>query len=244
MVTLVFGPRGIPASYRTHAGLRRQHLQVGQRRRRDQARQVPLASRSRASSSWTEDDAAVMQGRELGVHTKDLYERDRARRASPSGTCACSSWTTTTTPSSTSTRSTTRRSWPENDFPLRHVGHDDAEPHARELLRRERADRVRHRRARRRAGLLRRQDARRPDVLLLATRSATGSARTTCSCRSTRPRTRRVAHEPARRRDDLLRRRRGREPDASTTSRRSPAACARRRGPAHAEQGPRDRGPR
>ena len=37
----------------------------------------------------------------------------------------------------------------------------------RELLRRERADRLRHRRARRRPGLLRRQDAGRPHVLLL-----------------------------------------------------------------------------
>ena len=59
------------------------------------------------------------------------------------------------------------KTWPENDFPLRHVGRMQLNRDARELLRRVRADRVRHRRAGRRPGLLRRQDARRAHVLLL-----------------------------------------------------------------------------
>ena len=46
MFYLVLSPRGIPASYRHDAGLRRQHLQVGQRRGRDEARQVPLAAQA------------------------------------------------------------------------------------------------------------------------------------------------------------------------------------------------------
>ena len=56
--------------------------------------------------------------------------------------------------------------WPENDFEPRPVGPHGAQPQRRERVRGERADRVRHRRAGGRAGLLRRQDARRAHVLL------------------------------------------------------------------------------
>ena len=223
MVTLVFGPRGIPASLPAHAGLRRQHLQVGQRGRRDRARQVPLASRSRACKSWTEADAAAMQGEELGVHTQGPLRRDRPRATTPSGTCYVQIMSDDEHPELDFDPLDDTKIWPENEFPLRHVGTMVLNRSAEELLRRDRADRVRHRRAGRRAGLLRRQDARRAGRSPTPTRSATASGRTTCSCRSTRRKTRRCATNQRDGADGLLRRRGGREPVASTTSRRSPA---------------------
>ena len=49
MLVNLFSPRGLPANYRTHAGLRREHLQVGQRRGRDPPGEVPLPAARRAS---------------------------------------------------------------------------------------------------------------------------------------------------------------------------------------------------
>ena len=88
MVTLVFGPRGVPASYRHDAGLRRQHLQVGQRGRRDEARQVPLAP-------------------EAGRQELDGGRRRRSSRAASS---ACTPRTSTRRSSAASTRSGTSTS--------------------------------------------------------------------------------------------------------------------------------------
>ena len=116
--------------------------------------------------SWTEADAAVQQGRELGVHTKDLYGAIE-RGELPEWDLYVQLMDDHDHPELDWDPLDDTKVWPENDFPLRHVGRDGAQPRAEELLRRERADRVRHRRAGRRAGLLRRQDAHRAHVLLL-----------------------------------------------------------------------------
>ena len=188
MVMLVFGPRGIPASYRT----------------------------SRASASTpTSGSTRPARPKLVKYHwhpEAGRQELDRGRRRGHAGPGArrATPRTSTTRSTAASTRSGScdvqimdDHDHPELDcdplddtkvvagerLPAAPVGRMVLNRNAGELLRRERADRVRHRRAGRRAGLLRRQDARRADVLLLATRSATGSARTTCSCRSTSPRT-------------------------------------------------------
>ena len=120
------------------------------------------------------------------------------------------------------------KTWPENDFPLRRVGTMTLNRNAGELLRRERADRVRHRRAGRRAGLLRRQDARRPHVLLL--RHAAPPRRPELPAAAGQPaQGGPVATNQRDGADGLLRRRDRREPVTSTTSRRSPAGWTRRR---------------
>ncbi|MDP9294044.1 MAG: catalase [Actinomycetota bacterium] len=73
MVTLVFGPRGIPASYRTMQG-----FGVNTYKWVNEAGETKLVKYhwlpKQGVKSWTEADAAAMQAEELGCHTKDLYE--------------------------------------------------------------------------------------------------------------------------------------------------------------------------
>ena len=82
-----------------------------------------------------------------------------------------------------------------------------------------------------------------PDVLLLATPSATGSAPTTCSCRSTSAKNADGRDQPARRPDDLPRRRRGRQPARQLRAvdhrraARGARAGARRAGPGRSRAG-------
>jgi catalase len=73
MVTLVFGPRGIPASYRTMQG-----FGVNTYKWVNAQGDTVLVKYhwlpKQGVKSWTEADAAAMQAQELGCHTKDLYE--------------------------------------------------------------------------------------------------------------------------------------------------------------------------
>ncbi|WP_026910108.1 catalase [Patulibacter minatonensis] len=72
MFSLVFSPRGIPSSYRHQQG-----FGVNTYRWVNAAGETKLVKYhwipEQTVESWTEDDAAVAQGEELGVHTKDLY---------------------------------------------------------------------------------------------------------------------------------------------------------------------------
>jgi catalase len=72
MFMLVLSPRGIPASYRTMQG-----FGVNTYKWVNAADETKLVKYhwlpKQGVKSWTEADAAVQQGRELGVHTKDLY---------------------------------------------------------------------------------------------------------------------------------------------------------------------------
>lgn len=73
MVTLVFGPRGIPTSYRNQQG-----FGVNTYKWVNAAGETKLVKYHwlprQAVQSWTGADAEIMQGRELGVHTRDLYD--------------------------------------------------------------------------------------------------------------------------------------------------------------------------
>ncbi len=110
MVMMVFGPRGIPSSYRHMQG-----FGVNTYKWVDAAGDTVLVKYhwhpKQGVSSWTEGDAAAVQGSELGVHTKDLYESIE-RGDHPEWELPSRSSATTSTPSSTSTRSTTRRPGP------------------------------------------------------------------------------------------------------------------------------------
>ena len=72
MVTLVFGPRGIPASYRTMQG-----FGVNTYKWVNAQGETKLVKYhwlpKQGVKSWTEADAAAMQAQELGCHTSDLY---------------------------------------------------------------------------------------------------------------------------------------------------------------------------
>ena len=73
MVTLVFGPRGIPASYRTMQGFGVNTYNGSTRRARPSSSSTTGCPKQ-GVKSWTEEDAGIQQGRELGCHTQDLYE--------------------------------------------------------------------------------------------------------------------------------------------------------------------------
>ncbi|MDO8213937.1 catalase [Conexibacter sp. CPCC 206217] len=72
MVTLVLGPRGVPTSYRHMQG-----FGVNTYKWVNAAGETKLVKYHwlprQPVQSWTEADAAVAQGQELGVHTRDLY---------------------------------------------------------------------------------------------------------------------------------------------------------------------------
>ena len=74
MITLVFGPRGIPASA---TGTSRASASTPTSGSTPPARPQLVKYHwlpKQGVKSWTEADAAVAQGQELGVHTKDLYD--------------------------------------------------------------------------------------------------------------------------------------------------------------------------
>jgi catalase len=120
MVTLVFGPRGIPASYRTMQG-----FGVNTYKWVNEAGETKLVKYhwhpKQGVKSWTEEDAAIQQGRELGVHTKDLYEAIE-RGEFPEWDLYVQLMDDHDHPELDWDPLDDTKTWPENDFPLRHVG--------------------------------------------------------------------------------------------------------------------------
>ncbi len=120
MVTLIFGPRGVPASYRTMQG-----FGVNTYKWVDEAGGTVLVKYHwhprQGVKSWTEEDAGVMQGRELGVHTKDLYEAIE-RGEFPQWDLHVQLMSDEEHPELDFDPLDDTKVWPENEFPLRHVG--------------------------------------------------------------------------------------------------------------------------
>jgi catalase len=120
MVTLVFGPRGVPASYRTMQG-----FGVNTYKWVNEAGETKLVKYhwhpKQGVKSWTEEDAAIQQGRELGVHTKDLYEAIE-RGEFPEWDLYVQLMDDHDHPELNWDPLDDTKTWPENDFPLRHVG--------------------------------------------------------------------------------------------------------------------------
>jgi catalase len=120
MITLVFGPRGIPASYRTMQG-----FGVNTYKWVNEAGETVLVKYhwlpKQGVKSWTAADAAAVQGQELGVHTKDLYDAI-ARGEYPEWDLAVQIMSDDDHPELDWDPLDDTKVWPENDFPLRHVG--------------------------------------------------------------------------------------------------------------------------
>jgi catalase len=120
MVTLVFGPRGIPASYRTQQG-----FGVNTYKWVNEAGETVLVKYhwhpKQGVKSWTADDAAAVQSQELGVHTKDLYDAiDRGEY--PEWDLFVQIMSDDEHPELDWDPLDDTKVWPESDFPLRHVG--------------------------------------------------------------------------------------------------------------------------
>ncbi|MGY5883365.1 catalase [Modestobacter lacusdianchii] len=120
MITLVLGPRGLPTSYRFMQG-----FGVNTYKWVNAAGETKLVKYhwlpKQGVKSWTAADAEVAQGRELGVHTKDLYEAIE-RGDFPSWDLHVQLMDDHEHPELDFDPLDDTKTWPENDFPLRKVG--------------------------------------------------------------------------------------------------------------------------
>jgi catalase len=120
MFMLILSPRGVPASYRTMQG-----FGVNTYKWVNAAGDTKLVKYhwhpKQGVKSWTEADAGVQQGRELGVHTKDLYDAI-ARGDYPEWDLFVQLMDDHDHPELDWDPLDDTKVWPENDFPLRHVG--------------------------------------------------------------------------------------------------------------------------
>ncbi len=120
MVTLVFGPRGIPASYRTMQG-----FGVNTYKWVNAEGETKLVKYhwhpKQGVKSWTDADAAVMQGKELGCHTRDLSEAI-SRGEYPEWELLVQLMDDNDHPELDFDPLDDTKVWPEEQFPLRPVG--------------------------------------------------------------------------------------------------------------------------
>jgi catalase len=120
MVTLVLGPRGLPASYRTMQG-----FGVNTYKWVNAAGETQLVKYhwlpKQGVKSWTAADGEVAQGKDLGVHTKDLYEAIE-RGEYPSWDLHVQLMDDHEHPELDFDPLDDTKVWPENEFPLRKVG--------------------------------------------------------------------------------------------------------------------------
>jgi len=120
MITLVLSPRGIPASYRHQQG-----FGVNTYKWVNAQGETKLIKYhwlpKQGVKSWTAADAEVAQGKELGVHTKDLYQAIE-RGEYPSWDLHVQMMDDHEHPELDFDPLDDTKVWPENEFPLRKVG--------------------------------------------------------------------------------------------------------------------------
>ena len=120
MFMLVLSPRGLPSSYRHMQG-----FGVNTYKWVNAAGETKLVKYhwlpKQGVTSWTAADAEVAQGKELGVHTKDLYEAIE-RGDFPSWDLHVQLMDDHEHPELDFDPLDDTKTWPENDFPLRKVG--------------------------------------------------------------------------------------------------------------------------
>ena len=120
MVTMVFGPRGIPASYRNMQG-----FGVNTYKWVNEAGETVLVKYhwhpKQGVKSWTEADAGVAQGQELGVHTRELHEAIE-RGDFPEWELSVQIMSDEEHPELDFDPLDDTKTWPEEQFPLRKIG--------------------------------------------------------------------------------------------------------------------------
>jgi catalase len=120
MVTMVFSPRGLPASYRTMQG-----FGVNTYKWVNAAGETKLIKYhwipKQGVKSLTAAQAAELQGQELGYHTKDLYEAIE-RGEYPEWELQVQMMDDHDHPELDWDPLDDTKVWPENDFPLKPVG--------------------------------------------------------------------------------------------------------------------------
>ena len=238
MVTLVFGPRGVPASYRTMQG-----FGVNTYKWVNEAGETKLVKYhwhpKQGVKSWTEDDAGDHAGPGARLPHAGPLRGDRARRATREWELFVQMMDDHDHPELDWDPLDDTKVWPENDFPLRHVG-------TMMLNRTPENFFAENEQIAFGTGVLV-DGLDFSDDKMLVGRTFSYSRHAALPGRAELPaaagqraQERAAGDQPARLADGLLRRRRRARTRASTTSRRSPAACAEAPKPAHDEQGPGD----
>jgi catalase len=120
MVTMVFGPRGIPASYRTMQG-----FGVNTYKWLNEAGESVLVKYhwipKQGVKSWTAADAAAVQADDLGPHSKDLYEAIE-RGDHPEWELRVQMMSDDDHPELDWDPLDDTKVWPEDEFPVKPVG--------------------------------------------------------------------------------------------------------------------------
>ncbi len=120
MFTLVLSPRGVPASYRTMQG-----FGVNTYKWVNEAGETMLVKYhwlpKQGVKSWTEEDAAKVQGEVLGVHTKELRDAIDAGDH-PEWDLHVQLMSDEDHPELDFDPLDDTKVWPENEFPLHHIG--------------------------------------------------------------------------------------------------------------------------
>jgi catalase len=120
MVTLLFSPRGIPASYRYQQG-----FGVNTYKWVNEAGETVLVKYhwlpKQGVKSWTSADAAAVQAEDLGPHTKDLHDAIEAGDF-PQWDLHVQMMSDEDHPELDFDPLDDTKVWPENQFPLHHVG--------------------------------------------------------------------------------------------------------------------------
>jgi catalase len=120
MVTLVFSPRGLPASYRHQQGFGVNTYKWVNAQGETQLVKYHWLPKQ-AVKSFTADDAAKLQSGEIGYHTKDLYDAIDAGDY-PSWELHVQLMDDHEHPELDFDPLDDTKTWPENEFPLRKVG--------------------------------------------------------------------------------------------------------------------------
>src|SRR4051794_37380453 len=120
MVTLLYSPRGIPASYRTQQGFGvNTYKWLNERGESVLVKYHWLPKQG--VKSWTAADAAAVQAQDLGAHTKDLYEAIE-RGDFPEWELHVQLMSDDEHPELDFDPLDDTKVWPEEAFPLRKVG--------------------------------------------------------------------------------------------------------------------------
>jgi catalase len=120
MFNLVLSPRGIPASYRHMQGFGVNTYKWVNAKGETKLIKYHWLPKQPVQS-WTEADAGVQQGRELGVHTKDLYDAI-ARGEHPEWELAVQMMDDHDHPELDFDPLDDTKVWPENEFPVHKIG--------------------------------------------------------------------------------------------------------------------------
>ena len=183
MLTFLFSPRGIPKNYRTQDG-----FGVNTYKMVDAEGKAVLVKyhwkTQQGLESLTQEQANAVQATDLGHASKDLFDAIE-NGDYPQWELCVQVMSDDEHPELDYDPLDDTKTWDEEQFPPPPGRHDDPEPQRRQLFRRGRTGRLRHRACWSTGWTSRTTKCSSGAPFRIRTRSATGWGRTTCNCPST-----------------------------------------------------------